>query len=333
MYDDKFNDIFKKDKAFQVAKSDNIVNIPANDKFRTVSDNSNLDEYYVQHMKVPTYHFNSNSDNEILKHLGLPEIYLNEGREYANKYPKYSKGEEIIQRWQTEKGTDNAFNRQMRAEANDEKIEDIAQKDNDYNRGLEEVRKLIKSDYKRSKYHTTEAESVVQEVENEHKKAVKQIKPVKIENAFDKEKVVEDIKDKVKLKAKETVNKFLSNQAKAKQITAEQKEIKAKYLEGKRAEKLRELAKEMGKQKASQKINRFILTRSEAIKQEEEDLRKQQQQQEEEEEEEETSKKQVKESRKSGRKRIPDSELTPLQARNRRYRENKKAKEAASGKK
>ena len=183
MYDDKnLNDIFKETKAFKRVHQDNLlVNklVEPTQHVKPVSQKKDLDEYYVSHhQKIPTFHFKP--DEQFMDFFELPEYYLEEGREYANKYPRYTKTEEIRSRWQTEEGTPNEFNRLMRSEATGASVEAMRTEDNQFQddehywNGLKELKGL--DDF--IKEETDKRKIEIQTVPNRKVRPIKILKAV-----------------------------------------------------------------------------------------------------------------------------------------------------------
>ena len=188
MYDSSGKCIFRNVKPFTFVKPPSLQKFERHTHFDVEKGDYDLDKYYVAHKHAPNFNV-SQKGNNVLNEIGLPEMYFKADTTYQNKYPKYSKDQEIVQRWQTENGTPNEFNQMMRAEANKIKIEDVENEDSDYKKGLDEVKKMIKGQYKKP-HHINMAQKVFDEEASERRKVVQKvpvakIRPVKIGPAID----------------------------------------------------------------------------------------------------------------------------------------------------
>ena len=188
MYDSSGKCIFRNVKPFTFVKPPSLQKFERHTHFDVEKGDYDLDKYYVAHKHAPNFNV-SQKGNNVLNEIGLPEMYFKADTTYQNKYPKYSKDQEIVQRWQTENGTPNEFNQMMRAEANKIKIEDVENEDSDYKKGLDEVKKMIKGQYKKA-HHISAAKAVFDEEASERRKVVQKvpvakIRPVKIGPAID----------------------------------------------------------------------------------------------------------------------------------------------------
>lgn len=143
MFTDSKHTIFDNVKAHKILKG-NIPEIEMDIKPFSIHKSELDDHMIIQGTKTPTFSFKL--DNDLLDFYGYPDISLSSNPEYRYKYPKLNQQEFSRQMRQTEQGTPNSLNQFLRADQTGDKIEDIKADDNEYQKGLQEIQKMIDED-------------------------------------------------------------------------------------------------------------------------------------------------------------------------------------------
>lgn len=206
MFLNKNLDIYKDTKPFPISKA----NIPLFDtisptkEFPILKTNDRVQSFYVEdNYKIPSFSYKR--DDSLLDFFGFPDIQLSLNDEYKYKYPHLNKKETILANLQTENGTPNGFNQQMRSMADGEKVEDIKTADAEYEKGLNELNRMLENEMQ--KEATTKAEEAAKDLEVDrlkteiktaegNKKARVQFKPAKISKAIEREEKEKEIAEK-----------------------------------------------------------------------------------------------------------------------------------------
>ena len=104
-------------------------------------NNDDLDfGFIVDEYKMPS--FKLVSDNLVINDFyDYPDVIMSQNPEYRYKYPQLSTEEFSRQMRQTEEGAPNELNQFLRQDETGDKIEDIKDQDNAYEKGLKEIQK------------------------------------------------------------------------------------------------------------------------------------------------------------------------------------------------
>ena len=132
--------IYDNVKPYNIVKADikEFNDIKTTSRFK-ISDEK-LDNYIQEYNSVSFPKFNFVEDNELFDLMGFGDVELMaQNPEYKYKYPKLSRNQLIQAEWETEQGIPNKLNRFLRQDATGESIEDIKEKDDAYNQGLQSL--------------------------------------------------------------------------------------------------------------------------------------------------------------------------------------------------